>query len=44
LVLDFAPDRVPNTPVLERFKPVLWSLSAQRRLFQQAHLFSAVCE
>jgi hypothetical protein len=39
LVLAFARDRLPNTPVLGRFWPDLWSLSAQCRLFQQARKF-----
>src|SRR5215218_1702019 len=33
LALAFAPDRLPNTPVLGRFEPDSWSPSAQRRLF-----------
>ena len=41
LALAFAPDRLPNTPVLGRFEPDSWSPSAQRRLFQQADLFHA---
>jgi hypothetical protein len=32
----------PNTPLLERFEPDLWSLSTQRQLFQQAGEFSEV--
>ena len=36
LVLAFALDRLPNTPVLKRFETDSWSPSAQRRLFKHA--------
>jgi hypothetical protein len=31
-----------NTPVLERFEPDFWALSARHRLFQQAATFHAL--
>jgi hypothetical protein len=38
----FRPRAGTKTPVLGRFEPDLWSLSAQRRLFQQAGAFHAL--
>jgi hypothetical protein len=38
----FTLDRVPNTLLLGLLVPDLWSLPAQRRLFQQALKFSEV--
>jgi hypothetical protein len=40
LILAFDPDRVRKAPVLGRFEPDLWSLSAQSSLSQYAVVFS----
>jgi hypothetical protein len=36
------PDRAPNRPIWGLFEPDLWSLSARRRLCQQAVFFHAL--